>query len=231
MDVATANVLCTLAPERAREALRTVLAEEPDLVGLQEWTVRRRRLLRATPGYVWASPLLGGCPVGARTDRFDLLECRSVRLAGIGLADRGARSVPLLPARFATVAVLFDRRTRSAVSLVCFHLVPGAQRLGAYRSDRPRLADRHRAETAALSCVVQEQLALGRTVYAVGDSNFDGFRLPGVTSSWLGREEGPGTLGSDRKIDDVFGPGTADSVTLLQTPSDHQAVLARRLSR
>ncbi|CAN5621550.1 hypothetical protein BH10ACT10_BH10ACT10_10120 [soil metagenome] len=35
MDVATANVLCALPTEQAREALRTVLDEEPDLVGLQ----------------------------------------------------------------------------------------------------------------------------------------------------------------------------------------------------
>ncbi|CAN5621582.1 hypothetical protein BH10ACT10_BH10ACT10_10130 [soil metagenome] len=183
--------------------------------------------MREALGYVWAVPLLGGCPVGARADRSDLLEFRSRRLGGIGVADRGARSVPVLPARFATVGVFLDRRTRSVVSLVGFHLVPGVQLAGAYRGDRPRLALRHRSEAAALSRVVEEELVLGRVVYAIGDSSFDGMWIAGLTSCRLGREDGPGTLGSARKIDDVFGPGRADAVRLLQTPSDHQAVLTR----
>jgi hypothetical protein len=67
-------------------------------------------------------------------------------------------------------------------------------------------------------------------VYAVGDSNLDGLRLPGLTSAWEGREDEPGTLGEGtRKVDDVHGPGPASDVRRLTTPSDHQAVLATRL--
>jgi hypothetical protein len=76
--------------------------------------------------------------------------------------------------------------------------------------------------------VVDQQLALGRTVFAVGDSNFDGFRLAGLESAWAGREAEPGTLGGRRKIDDVHGPGPAEAVTTVITPSDHKAVLVRR---
>src|SRR3954451_7285008 len=65
-------------------------------------------------------------------------------------------------------------------------------------------------------------------VYAMGDSNFDGLRLPGLTSAWEGRESDPGTLGPRRKIDDVFGPGPADSVRLLTSASDHKAVVVAR---
>ena len=84
---------------------------------------------------------------------------------------------------------------------------------------------------AALHRLVQEQVGLGRVVHAVGDSNFDGLRLPPLTSAWQGREDGPGTLGSRRKIDDVHGPGPATSVTLLDTPSDHKAVIVTRPDR
>jgi hypothetical protein len=228
MGVATANVLCTLPRASARAALRTVLAECPDLVGLQEWSARRRGLLREAADYAWVRPVLGGCAVGALRDRFEVLDGRARRLGGLGLADRGSRPVPVLPARFAAVAVLLDRRTGVVVTVVSFHLVPGVQRRGDYRADRPRLVERHRTERAALEGLVRQHLALGREVYAVGDSNFDGFTVAGLTSAWDGRREGPGTLGSDRKIDDVLGQGPAVSVRLLATPSDHRAVLARR---
>jgi hypothetical protein len=228
MDVVTANVLCSLPRAPARTALRTVLAERPDLVALQEWSARRRGLLGEAADYAWVSPVLGGCAVGARRERFEVLHGRARLLGGLGLADRGTRLVPVLPARFAAVAVLRDRRSNVVVTVVSFHLVPGVQRRGVYRADRPRLVERHRAERAALEAVVREHLDLGREVYAAGDSNFDGFSLAGLTSAWDGRREGPGTLGSDRKIDDVLGPGPAVSVRLLETPSDHRAVLARR---
>src|SRR3954452_3304881 len=244
--VATANVLCSLGRRDARSALRGVLDRRPDLVGLQEWGPSRRRLLAETgqvrprllagrlsrghagSDYIWGSPVLGECPVGARVDRFELLALHSKPLAGPGWADRGARRVPVVPPRAATVAVFRDTRSGRTVALVNYHLTPGVQARGRYRSDRPRLVGRHRAEVAALERVVQEQLARGHTVYAVGDSNFDGLRLPGLTSASEGREDGPGTLGSRRKIDDVHGPGRSTEVTLLSSASDHKAVVVRR---
>jgi hypothetical protein len=247
--VATANVLCTLRRDEARTALRGVLDAGPDLVGLQEWGLSRRRLLRETgslqlvapPGvcfprraalgrldYVWVSPVLGGCAVGARADRFEPLDCRVRLLAGVGRSDRGARSLPVSPPRFATVAVFRDRQRDETVCLLDFHLTPGVQSAGRYREDRPLLSARHRREVRTLSRLAGEQLALGRAVYAVGDSNFDGLRLPGLTSAWDGRERDPGTLGPRRKIDDVHGPGPATSVTLLASASDHKAVVVRR---
>ena len=250
-DVATANVLCSLRDQDALDALCGVLDREPDLVGLQEWRMRRLRLLRGTgpvqvaapglpspartgaasSGYVWVTSLLGDCVVGARGDRFELVSARSPVLGWVGWSDRGARPLPVLAPRFATVAVYRDRRRRRDVSVVSYHLVPGVQARGRYRPDRPLLVARHRAEVARLHRVVAAELALGRTVYAVGDSNFDGLRVDGLTSAWTGREDGPGTLGSHRKIDDVHGPGPADAVTLLSSASDHKTVLARRVDR
>lgn len=228
--VVTANVLRTLRDRDAGEALRGVLDVRPDLVGLQEWDVRRHRLLRrvGSPHYVWVGSVLGECPVGARADRFELLGRHFRLLAWFGWSDRGARAVPVVPLRLATVARFLDRTGDRTVSVINFHLTPGVQARGEYRSDRPRLVAHHQHEVQNLGRLVNEELQLGHTVYAMGDSNFDGLRLPGLTSAWEGREDDPGTLGARRKIDDVFGPGPACSVTLLSSASDHKAVVVSR---
>ncbi len=238
--VATANVLRSLPTDQARAALLAVLDGAPDLVGLQEWDVSRVRLLRETgavrllpgprprrsPGpYHWAVPLLGDCAVGARTDRYDVLGSRTRVLSRPGRADKPDRWLGLEPPRLVTVGCYRDRRSGRVVSLLSYHLVPGVQARGRYREDRPRLVARHRAEVRRLQQLVDEELDRGRDVYAVGDSNFDGLRLAGLTSAWEGREGLPGTFGARRKIDDVHGPGAAASVTVVPTPSDHRAVL------
>jgi hypothetical protein len=263
VEVATANVLRSLDDRDASEALLGLLEHEPDLVGLQEWGLSRHRLLRRTGGvrtvvpglatglrtgrgpggYTWVVPLAGGCAVGARVERFDLVACRTRLLGYVGRSDPGARPLPLAPPRVATVVVLRDRRPDGSdrpdrphrpdrvVSVVCYHLTPGVQARGTYREDRPLLAARHQREVRDLDRLVTEEVRRGHTVYAVGDSNFDGLRLTGLTSAWHGREDGPGTLGPRRKIDDVHGPGPADAVTLLVNASDHTAVIASRADR
>jgi len=245
LDVVTANILCTLGTADARACLQAVLAAAPDLVGLQEWGASRYRLLRETgevgpvpqkgddgkaprAGYLWNAPLVGGCVVGARADRFTLLECRPRLLSPVQHADRPDRWLGVEPPRVATVALYRDLTTDRTVCLVDYHLTPGVQVKGRYRRERPILAERHHREVRALEGIISGQLARGHLVFAVGDSNFDGLRLAGLTSAWEGREGEPGTLGPRRKVDDVHGPGPAASVTLLSNASDHKAVLARR---
>ena len=82
-----------------------------------------------------------------------LVSARSPVLGWFGRSDRGARPLPVLAPRFATVAVYRDRRLRRALSVVSYHLVPGVQARGIYRSDRPLLVARHRAEVARLNLV------------------------------------------------------------------------------
>jgi hypothetical protein len=247
--VATANVLYTLGPGDARTALADILALRPDLVGLQEWYPSRTCLLRETGrvelvpnlgvrldrrggagagDYRWIMPLIGGCVVGARADRYVLRSSGTRLLSGPGRGDRDHRFMGLEPARLATVAVYLDRHVDRTVALVGYHLVSGVQARGRYRADRPALVERHRREVHRLELLVAELLAAGHAVHAVGDSNFDGLRLPGLTSAWEGREDAPGTLGPHRKVDDVHGPGPAELVTTLTTPSDHQAIVVRR---
>ncbi len=229
MLVATANVLWRLGRAPAAEALASVLDHAPDLIGLQEWGISRRALLARHPAYGWITPAYGGNAVGFRRDRFDELGHR-LRLIGLfGRADRGARTFPVLPPRVTTLVRLHDRATGSAVSVIDFHLVPGTQARGAYREDRPLLVARHQREVLQLGDLVAGRLHAGDTVIAMGDSNFDGLELPGLTSAWQGRRDNPvGTLGSSRKIDDVFGPGPASAVTLVRSASDHAAVLVLR---
>ena len=248
--MASANIQDALDPVQAQRALRSVLDLSPDLIGLQEWPPARFRILartgrlglvphlgarlprsavEATPTYLWNTPLVGGCAVGARTDRFELVGCRTRLLSRPGLADREPHRRTLEPGRAATVAMYRDLLIDRTVCLVNYHLVSGVQTGGRYRWDRPVLTARHRLEVQVLRALVREQLALGHVVHATGDSNFDGLRIPGLTSTWEGRELHAGTLGPRRKVDDVHGPGPGEAVTLVTTASDHRAVVVRRL--
>jgi hypothetical protein len=222
-----------------------VLALEPDLVGLQEWYPRRWPILGRTgrvslvPGlglpaprnatpYLWNVPLVGGCVIGARVDRFELLSCGTRLLSRPGFSDRELHHRTLEPGRVATVATYRDLLVGLTVCLVNFHLVSGVQADGSYRQDRPVLVKRHQHEVQALRAIVRDQQARGHVVHATGDSNFDGLRIDGLTSAWDGRDNHPGTLGPRRKVDDVHGPGQAEAVTLVETGSDHRAIVVRR---
>jgi len=246
--VASANILFKLGRHDARAALTQVLEREPDLVGLQEWYVARLRLLRESgdvrvvpgwrtgrlgaarePAYQWVSAVADGNVVGARADRFEPVSSRVVFLSCVGRSDRPDRFLRTEPPREVTVGVFRDRLRGRTVALMSYHLVPGVQVGSEYRPDRPRLVRRHRSEVRRLERVIAEHQRAGQVVYAVGDSNFDGLRLAGLTSAWEGREDHPGTIGKGtRKLDDLHGPGLAGEVTLVTTPSDHRAVVVTR---
>jgi hypothetical protein len=225
--VATANVLGSLPRREARAAVAAVLEHEPDLVGLQEWHPWRTGVLRGFRDYYWFQPLLGGCAVGARRDRFTRVSRGTRVLSPPGRADRDGRSLGVEPARLAAITVHRDRDDGGTVALVDYHLVSQVQGAGRYREDdRPGLVSRHRRETATLLRVVAGVVAEGHTTYACGDSNFHGFRIPGLVSAWEGRPDAGGTLGPTRQIDDVFAATRPVNVATVATPSDHLGVVA-----
>jgi len=246
--VASANILYKLPRREARTALVQVLDHEPDLVGLQEWYVSRLGLLRRfgdvrvvpslgtgllrrprDPAYHWVSAVAGGNVVGARADRFDPVSARVVFVSGFGRSDRPDRTTGIEPPRVVTVGVYRDRQVPRTVAMMSYHLTPGVEVDAAYHPERPRLETRHRTDVRRLESLVAEHQRAGHVVYAVGDSNFDSLRLAGLTSAWEGREDHPGTIGpATRKLDDVHGPGPAEEVTLVMTPSDHRALVAIR---
>jgi processive 1,2-diacylglycerol beta-glucosyltransferase len=118
------------------------------------------------------TPPYGGNPVGARRDRFDLISRRLRPLGFVALSERGARPVPVLPPRFATVVTFHDHL---AERLVAVELPPGpgVQSGGAYRADRPLLAARHPLGTRRLRELVEEQVASG-----AGDVRSGRLQLP-----------------------------------------------------
>ncbi|WP_460854129.1 hypothetical protein [Nocardioides montaniterrae] len=241
--IATANILFKLPHADARRALDLVLAEQPDLVTLQEWYVVRLNLLRATgsvritpglpvsiPGgddFHWITGLGGGNAVGARKDRFDLLEAHQPWLSLPGRTERSDRRLNIEPPREATVGIFRDRTVGDTVAMLSYHLVSGAVRGPAYRTDdRPNMVRRHRHEVARVEEVVAGLQADGHRVYAAGDSNHHLQTYAGLTSAWQGRDW-VRTLGR-WTLDDVHGPGEATSVRTITTPSDHLAVLVER---
>jgi hypothetical protein len=225
--VATANVLGSLSRRDARDTVTTVLAHHPDLVALQEWHPWRAGVLRAFRDHYWFLPLLGGCAVGARRDRFTRVSRGTRVLSPPGRADRDGRAFGLEPARLAAVTVHRDREDGGTLALVDYHLVSQVQGAGRYRDDdRPALVARHRRETLALRSLVAALVADGHATYACGDSNFHGFQIPGLVSAWEGRPDAGGTYGPDRRIDDVFAPTAPVDVMTVPTASDHLAVVA-----
>jgi hypothetical protein len=225
--VATANVLGTLGRRDARAAVAAVLDHEPDLVALQEWHPWRAGLLRGFRDYAWHQPALGGCATGARRTRFERVVRGSGRLSPPGRADRSGRLLGLEPPRRAGLTVQRDFVDGTLVSLIAFHLASQVQGPDhAFRADRPRLVARHQLETAALLRLVDESLAAGLATYACGDSNFHGFRIPGLVSAWDARPDAGGTLGPARRVDDVHGPTAPSDVVTVRTASDHLAVVA-----
>ena len=82
------------------------------------------------------------------------------------------------------------------------------------------------AQAAQAARVVDTLSSRCGAVWALGDSNFHGLRLPGLTSAWDDVPGTVGTLGSYRRIDDVFGPGPPHRVEMFVTESDHRMVLA-----
>lgn len=244
--VASANLLLTLSRTVAAEALEAVLAEQPDLVALQEWylprlgILRRQGAVRLDPGlglpavpvggsgpFGWVSTFTDGNVVGWRTERYDLVDPCTFLNVGPAPSERPDRFLRTEPPRFVAAAVLRDRQTDRTVALLSYHLSAGVQAGDGYRADRPRLAERHRHEVRHLEEAIGRLQAAGHRVVAAGDSNFDGLRLTGLTSAWEGRDSEPGTHGS-RKIDDVSGDGPVGELTRVITASDHQAIVVSR---
>ncbi|MFT4262010.1 MAG: endonuclease/exonuclease/phosphatase family protein [Nocardioides sp.] len=239
--VLTANVQSSLPAPSAEACLSAILETVPDVIGLQEWTVLRARLLattgrvrlagvpRLTVGsgpFTWIASLPGDCLVGLRTDRYAPFRTRIVRLAEVGRSDPGTRPLSLLPPRWATVVEAYDREAARTVGVASFHLVPGSQARGAYRADRPRVSARHHSEHERLQAVVDDLLKRCPAVWVMGDSNFHGLELGGVHSAWPSYGGSEGTLGSHRRIDDVFSTERTSRVGLLTSDSDHKFVCA-----
>lgn len=221
--VATANIpVRSMSPDEVRAALRTVLAEHPHYVGLQEVGPGADRLLSEARRYGRARAK-GGPPILFDLDRTGLLHVRPRRLAGREYVGHLPGRKNRLPASIATEAVLEDDVLGEG-RVICAHLTAEVQSGGRYRRDaahRLRVM-RHKRERRRLRRLARRSGRRGWVVVVL-DSNFDGFTLPPLKSCWDGRKGG--TLGS-RAVDVILTPWSARRVHTIATGSDHRAVVA-----
>jgi len=223
--VCTANIRVTLPRKVAERALDKVLTEaRPHIIGVQEWGPGRNPAMHRLAhkhGMEWAR-VPGAGPI-MWDDRYRLVKAEPRRLARAGFMGRLAGRRLTLPDSIAALVIL-EHKGRETV-VINVHLTaevqygPGYRRTSAHRA-RVR---RHKREVRSLRNIARRQRRKGREVYVVGDFNFDGLRIPGLTSCWLGRNGG--TLGN-RAVDIVFAAYPAARVRTIRTPSDHDAVVA-----
>ena len=227
-----ANVRVTMTRKQARRALAKVLRvahertrQEPDVVGLGEWGRSRAGILASFNAYRWRRPVRGGGPLGLRKDRYEKIHCRAVKLVGWTRveADPGNPRRHLGPS-YATQVRAVDRVTGARKAWLLYHLTAGIQDgRGNYKAkSHPKRVRRHRLERAALTHRVAFLQAHGYEVTALGDSNFDGFTIPGLVSA-----DPPPDLGS-RAVSDVLAEEEAKSSSAVNDGSDHDGLVVVR---
>lgn len=226
--LATANIFAHMTLSEAAAGVDTVLVTSGTtdvILALQEWAAGRQSILHdlAKRGLGSCRPAGGGGPI-VHAARYSSLHCRAVTLARAEVMGHLIGRKNRLPASVANLTVLHDDETGDDLAVINFHLTAEVQSAGRYRRDvahRLRV-QRHKRERRRLSALVRAQQRKGRVVYALGDSNFDGFALPPLRSCWRGRKGG--TL-DGRAVDIVFAETEADTVKTVVTGSDHRAVV------
>ena len=236
----TANILVDLDGPRVEQRL-SVLAERCDVLALQEWARNRNGLLRklgtlafwprtrnvkVKGDWTFHRPLLGGGPIGVRTDLDETpLSCKAVALVGPGRMDP-------MPGRRTTLGPSFATRLKSRrwdgsiVVRYNIHLTASVQRgQHSYRHDAPKRGARHQAGRRARERHVARGRAQGVDVAVYGDTNFHHMPIHGVIGWW---SEAPhdGTLGS-RAIDGIWTSRRPDDVAFLASlvPGEHRHVI------
>jgi hypothetical protein len=221
--VATANVLKTLGQDDAARSLNAVMIHRPQMVGLQEWDKSRRPLLALrgrvfrlprlrkrlgrkapTSGYVFGYPLGGAPPVGVDAEWGELLAVRTITLA----KGRGVRATK------ACEALIRERATGALHVVLNLHLLA--------HHDRPAYAAAWRQGRAAAIEWAESWHGFNRWV--MGDTNKHLMALPPLVSCWHGNKVDP-TFGP-RTIDNIYADRHATHVHAIETPSDHNAVVA-----
>lgn len=227
MKIATANVRDTLDLAAAEQALRLVLAADPDLVFLEEWGTSRDGMLERVCrelGYRWARAKEGGGPVVWRASLWHAAHVRATVIAKPGFMGHLPGRKDTLPPSYVTVVVLIDDYGHETTA-VEFHLTANVQYGSGYRKGREfaMRVRRHKKERRGLARVGNSHKRAGRKVRMGGDSNFAGMTIPGFVSCWEGH---PGGSLGGRPVDIVFSDERAAGVLTITTKSDHKAVVA-----
>ncbi len=227
--IATSNVYVELDNAGAAKALDQVLATDPQILGLQEWSRSRRKILRkkarvvlfpatarhlrkrglarAYPaaGMVFAYPALGGQPVGVDAGYGEILSARRILLA----KRRGK-----VRATYGTEVLIRVHATGQLRPVLNLHLL-------AHHDDPDHAAGWAEGRQSAIDWV--ESWA-GFDALVMGDTNKDLMDLPPLVSCWVGNRH-PGTL-HGRSIDNIYARSKAGAARTIRTPSDHDAAVA-----
>ena len=222
MRLASHNVWVNLDDTHAEHAVSKVLRYRPDIIGLQEWGRSRRTILRdlgrvtAFPriryhvgpphkqaGYVFAYPI-GGQPVGVNAA---VLEIVAVRRRKLSAKRPGVR------ATYGTELIAQLRDTGETVAVLNVHPVA--------HHDRPQNKAAHTEAVESIREWAEEWAGFRR--YVMGDMNARNVRIPGLRSCWDGRPA-EGTF-RGRAIDHIYGIHPFHTVRVVNTTSDHHAVV------
>lgn len=225
LKAATANIRVGMSHRAAQVGLERVLDHRPDIVALQEWPRSRNSILKGLKTYRWVRSPKGGGPV-LYGDRFGLLSARSRTLARRSFMGRLRGRKSSLPASIAGEFRFSDDADGCELVVVNFHLTAEVQYGGKYRTDRAHAARvrRHKREVRSLERIIARNRKAGRRIVLLGDTNYDGLRIKGVTSCWHGHHSS-GTLGG-RTVDHIYARPFSDRVTTIATGSDHRGVVA-----
>jgi hypothetical protein len=225
----TMNEKDTLPLATARADLLHVLdIAHPTIAALEEWGASRDGILDAC-GLSWARGPRGGGPVLWDEQRHTKRAVRSVRLAFPELVGHLPGRRDRLGSNFATEVVLDDvpgdRPDGSQTVVIGFHFTAEVQYGAGYRKDlahRLRVM-RHKREKRRLGRRARMHKRRGRKVRLLGDGNFAGMTIGGFVNCWDGRSGG--SLGG-RPVDIVYADRAPQSLQIIKTRSDHDAVVA-----
>lgn len=229
LRVATSNVWVKLNPKQASSVVDEVLAAKPQIVGLQEWSRGRRKILRKngpamvfpgaqkvlrrwhlaekypTAGVVFGYPPIGGQPIGVDSEYGEIIAVRQIELAKRRKKVRATKG---------TEALIRVKATGALVPVLNLHLL-------AHHNDPAHKAGWEEGRRAAIDWA--ESWA-GYDCIVMGDTNKDLMDLDGLISCWDGHPQ-PGTF-KGRSIDNIYGRLKAADAFTIRTRSDHDTAVA-----
>jgi hypothetical protein len=232
--VGTANLPARkMTDDELSVGISDVLAERPRYLALQEVGPDRNNVLRAVAaeyGYRMVRGK-GGPPILYDAHGTEVIRDRTLTLSRASFVGYLPGRKSTLPASKAT-EVHFEDDELGDVVVIDAHLDAEVQVAGNYRTDKAHLprVRRHKRQCRRLRRRGRHHIAKGRMVYICLDGNFDRLRLLPLVSCWAGRKsvgtlQGPQGNWSERAVDIVFAETEADAVSVVETGSDHRAVV------
>jgi hypothetical protein len=230
---ASSNLVFTLSSAAFEAGLRKVLAEDPDLLALQEAGPNRDHIIAKVCkelGYAWARAK-GGAPVLWKVSRYGEhpRSVRPVRLAGAEYVGHLPGRKDRLPASIATEVCLDDLLDpKGGIEVFySYHFTADIQDVRGGNGYKKGLkyflrVMRHKREKRRLGSRMRRQQRHAREVSAAGDGNFSGMTIGGFVNCWEDRHGG--TLGG-RPVDIVFADRKPIALKTLETPSDHDTLI------